>query len=65
MRAKLLGNHKTATKGPSIQELRNERENVNNAIRLATETGEPQPVKIDGKEHNVVSGGYGTEIRPA
>ncbi|MCX6705749.1 MAG: hypothetical protein NTV24_01415 [Candidatus Woesebacteria bacterium] len=62
---RFLGNNGTREQGPSAQELKTEQENVHNALRLATETGQPQSVRINGKEHRVISDGYGKEIRPA
>ncbi len=49
---------------PTARVITNEQVNVHDAIRLATETSKPQLVKIDGEKHQIVSDGYGTEIKP-
>lgn len=50
---------------PRAQVLVDEREAVHNAIKLATETGSSQPVKIDQQKYVIESNGYGTQIKPA
>lgn len=65
MLKRFIGNNGTREHGPSIQVLRDERENLEDALKLATEGYKTAPVEVSGQKHEVRSNGYGTEIKPA
>lgn len=66
MLRRFLGNNGTRQRSPSLQVLTDERRAVEEAMAQATETGEPQKVKVDGKEFLVKDPGrIGREIEPA
>ena len=66
MLRRFLGNNGTRERGPSLQVLTDERRAVEEAMERATETGEPQKVKVDGKEFVIKDPGrVGREIEPA
>lgn len=51
---------------PKVQILTDERQALEKAMEQATEKkGEPQGVKVDGKNYWVIDDGYGREIKPA
>lgn len=60
------GNNGTRKPGPSLQELIDEREAVEETMKRATEEGRPQEVTV-GQERFIVTdpGRVGREIKPA
>ena len=66
MLRRFLGNNGTRERGPSLQVLTDECRAVEEAMEMATETGEPQVVTVD-KEKFIVKdpGRVGREIEPA